>query len=271
MAQPAGAPYDQMMALYPPRTAGTDAYVRILNNDGSEAGACGNGMRCIADVVFKESGKDTLTFETRAGILNCWKGDEPLVSTVDMGKPRFAWNEIPLAEEFADTRCIELQIGPRRQSLRATPAARSVADIWLLGSSDYSARLAAEKGLPYVFAHHFSGSGTAEALELYRSAFRPSPELAEPRTFLTVNAVVAETAEEAERRALPNLLMMVALRTGAPLGPQLLVEEAEKVDIADAHRPLMDTMRSRWVIGDPDTARAQLESLAATEREEAPL
>ena len=72
---------------------------------------------------------------------------------------------------------------------RRRPAARSVPTIWLLGSSDYSARLAAEKGLPYVFAHHFSGSGTAEALELYRSAFRPSPELAEPRTFLTVNAV----------------------------------------------------------------------------------
>ena len=47
--------------------------------------------------------------------------------------------------------------------------------------------------MPYVFAHHFSGSGTAEALELYRSTFRPSPELAEPRTFLTVNAAVAET------------------------------------------------------------------------------
>ena len=44
-AQPAGAPYDQMMALYPPRTAGTDSYIRIYNNDGSEAGACGNGMR----------------------------------------------------------------------------------------------------------------------------------------------------------------------------------------------------------------------------------
>ena len=118
--------------------------------------------------------------------------------------------------------------------------------------------------MPYVFAHHFSGSGTAEALELYRSTFRPSPELAEPRTFLTVNAVVAESAEEAERRTLPNLLMMVALRTGAPLGPQLLVEEAEKAvsegTVPDAHRPLIDAMRSRWVVGDPASARAQLES-----------
>jgi hypothetical protein len=58
--------------------------------------------------------------------------------------------------------------------------------------------------------------------------------------------------------------MMVALRTGAPLGPQLLVEEAEKVDVPDAHRPLLEAMRSRWVIGDAETARDQLESLAAT-------
>jgi luciferase family oxidoreductase group 1 len=163
---------------------------------------------------------------------------------------------------------VGLSVAGRTHALRATPAARTVPAIWLLGSSDYSARLAAEKGLPYVFAHHFSGSGTAEALELYRSTFRPSPELAAPRTFLTVNAVVAESAEEAERRALPNLLMMVALRTGAPLGPQLLVEEAEKVvdegGLPDMHRPLVEAMRSRWVVGDPSSARAELERLAAT-------
>ena len=174
---------------------------------------------------------------------------------------------------------VGLSVAGRTHALKATPVARTVPTIWLLGSSDYSARLAAEKGMPYVFAHPFSGSGTAEALELYRSGFRPSPvthaggersdrrQLAQPRTFLTVNAVVAETAEEAELRALPNLLMMVALRTGAPLGPQLLVEEAEKAlhegAVPDAHRPLMDAMRSRWVIGDPDSARAQLTALAA--------
>src|SRR5512144_3398298 len=109
--RPGGAPFDQLMALYAPRTPGTDAFIRIYNNDGSEAGACGNGMRCVADLVAKESGKDTLTFETTAGILNCWKGADGMF-TVDMGPPRFKWNEIPLAEEFRDTRAIELQIGP---------------------------------------------------------------------------------------------------------------------------------------------------------------
>src|SRR3569833_1053060 len=110
-ASPQGAPYDQLMALYPARTPGTDAFIRIFNNDGSEAGACGNGMRCVADLISKESGKDALTFETKAGILNCWKGADGLF-TVDMGAPRLKLNEIPLAEEFRDTRAIELQIGP---------------------------------------------------------------------------------------------------------------------------------------------------------------
>jgi diaminopimelate epimerase len=118
-----GVAYDQLMILHAPRATGTDAYVRILNNDGSESGACGNGMRCIADLLFKETGKAALTFETRAGILNCWKGEAPLVSTVDMGKPHFAWNEIPLAEEFRDTRAIELQIGPIDKPILHSPSA----------------------------------------------------------------------------------------------------------------------------------------------------
>jgi len=125
-AGPQGAPYDQMMALYPPRTPGTDGYVRIYNNDGSEAGACGNGMRCIAELMFRETGKDALTFETPAGLLNTWKGTEPLVSTVDMGKPRFGWKDIPLAEEFADTRAIELQIGPIDNPILHSPAVVSM-------------------------------------------------------------------------------------------------------------------------------------------------
>jgi diaminopimelate epimerase len=125
-AQPNGVPYDQLMTLHAPRTPGTDAYVRIYNNDGSEAGACGNGMRCIADVLFKETGKGALTFETQAGLLSCWKGETPLISTVDMGKPRFAWNEIPLAEEFRDTRAIELQIGPIDKPILHSPSVLSM-------------------------------------------------------------------------------------------------------------------------------------------------
>ena len=152
----------------------------------------------------------------------------------------------------------------RTQPLKATPGAASAADVWLLGSSDYSARLAAAKGLPYVFAHHFSGQGTAEALETYRREFRPSEHLDAPRTFLTVNAVVADTEEEARRLALPNQLMMLALRTGQPLAPQLLVEEAEAVELPAQHRELVDKMAARWVVGDPGQAASALAGLAAS-------
>ena len=98
------------MALYPP-DGSTDASIRIFNNDGSEAGACGNGMRCVAALVSAETGKAILEFETTAGLTACWRADGGLF-TVDMGRPRFRWDEIPLAEEFRDTRAIELQIGP---------------------------------------------------------------------------------------------------------------------------------------------------------------
>ena len=120
-ATPQGAPYDQLMALYAPRTPGTDAFVRIYNNDGSEAGACGNGMRCVASLLADETGKSALTFETTTGILNCWKGADGLF-TVDMGPPHFKWNEIPLAEEFRDTRAIELQIGPIDKPVLHSPS-----------------------------------------------------------------------------------------------------------------------------------------------------
>jgi len=122
IASPNGAPYDQLMALYPPRAAGTESFVRIYNNDGSEAGACGNGMRCVASIVFDETGKDALTFETKAGLINCWRGPEAGTYTVDMGKPRFGWQEIPLAEEFRDTRGIELQVGPIDAPILHTPS-----------------------------------------------------------------------------------------------------------------------------------------------------
>jgi diaminopimelate epimerase len=116
IATPAGVPYDQLMVLQPPQLAGTEAFIRIYNNDGSEAAACGNGMRCVARRVF----------ETAAGLLNCWQGPEPGLYTVDMGPPRLGWKDIPLAEEFRDTRAIELQIGPIDAPVLHTPSAVSM-------------------------------------------------------------------------------------------------------------------------------------------------
>ncbi|HXH81159.1 LLM class flavin-dependent oxidoreductase [Nocardioides sp.] len=158
---------------------------------------------------------------------------------------------------------VEMTVGGRRQPLRATPLAGSVPTIWLLGSSDYSARLAADRGLPYVFAHHFAGHGTSEALELYRSTYKPSADHPEPRTFLTVNAAVAPTVEAARRLALPQAQAMVALRTGGPLSFQRLVEDAEATPVAAAHQGMVAAMLTRWIVDEPISARARIEALAS--------
>jgi luciferase family oxidoreductase group 1 len=146
--------------------------------------------------------------------------------------------------------------------LKATPAARTEPRLWLLGSSMYSARLAAAKGLPYVFAHHFSGKGTEEAIALYRSEFVPSKLIAEPVTFLTVNAAVAETREEAMALMLPNLHMMARLRTGQPLGPLELVEDAQLAELTPQQQHIVDSGLRRAVLGAPVEAAEQLRALA---------
>jgi diaminopimelate epimerase len=126
VAAPAGVPYDQLMVLRKPRLAGTEAFVSIYNNDGTEAGACGNGMRCVARQTFAGTDKTALTFETKAGLINCWQGPLPDLYTVDMGTPKFGWQDIPLAEEFRDTRGIELQIGPIDAPILHTPSVVSM-------------------------------------------------------------------------------------------------------------------------------------------------
>jgi diaminopimelate epimerase len=122
----AGVPYDQLMAIYPPRDASTDVFVRIFNNDGSEAGACGNGMRCVADILLNESGRPALAVETAAGVLHCWPGGTRLTATVDMGKPRFRWDEIPLASAMSDTRAIDLTVALDGQLVLDAPSVASM-------------------------------------------------------------------------------------------------------------------------------------------------
>jgi diaminopimelate epimerase len=117
--------FDQMMVLHDAKAAGTEAYVRIYNADGSEAEACGNGMRCIAWLTAQTTGRKALTFETRAGVLDVAVESIDRI-TVDMGKPRFGWRDIPLAEQFHDTRAIELQIGPIDSPILHSPSVVNV-------------------------------------------------------------------------------------------------------------------------------------------------
>ena len=121
-----GSPrFDQIMVLHDPETAGTDAYVRIYNVDGSEAGACGNGMRCVSWIVAGETGRQALTFETRAGILQARVTDRGRIA-VDMGAPRFGWRDIPLSRPFEDTRAIDLSAGEADGPALHTPSVVNV-------------------------------------------------------------------------------------------------------------------------------------------------
>lgn len=117
--------FDQIMAIHDPRTPGTANYIEILNSDGSRAQACGNGMRCVVQALAAESGQKLFTFETVAGILNAEEHADGSIS-VDMGVPRFGWQDIPLAEEFRDTRAIELQIGPIDAPVLHSPSVASM-------------------------------------------------------------------------------------------------------------------------------------------------
>jgi len=117
--------FDQIMAIHDPRTPGTVNYIEIINADGTHAQACGNGTRCVVQALAAETGQKVFTFETVAGILNAEEHEDGSIS-VDMGIPRFGWQDIPLAEEFRDTRAIELQIGPIDAPVLHSPSVASM-------------------------------------------------------------------------------------------------------------------------------------------------
>jgi diaminopimelate epimerase len=100
---------DQLIVLEP--SAKADVTMRIWNNEGGEVESCGNATRCIADILFDEKKASRATIDTKGGFLVAEKGGDRLV-TVDMGAPRFDWQDIPLSEKFHDTRYIDLAVGP---------------------------------------------------------------------------------------------------------------------------------------------------------------
>ena len=117
-----GLDYDQMMTLSDPRTAGTAAYVRIYNNDGTLAGACGNGTRCVADRLCREMAVDRVSVETEAGVIACERLG-PSIYRVDMGPPRLDWRAIPLAAPVADTSRVALDWPDGDPAAKLGPAA----------------------------------------------------------------------------------------------------------------------------------------------------
>ncbi|GAA3758424.1 LLM class flavin-dependent oxidoreductase [Microbacterium kribbense] len=175
-------------------------------------------------------------------------------------------------EHVADIRKLLSESGASLQftnghtyDVHATPAASGAPQIWLLGSSNYSAQLAAAQGLPYVFANHFAGEGLERALELYRTQYQPSPEHPEPVTFLTANVIAAPTAAEAEERALPQLRMMARLRTNRPLIALETIEQAKAgaSDFDTLADTIMQAARSKWLVGTGAEVAAELVAFAA--------
>lgn len=172
------------------------------------------------------------------------------------------------SDDFPD-RLTELQHFLRADFPAGHPFARIQATpteplpIWLLGSSDFSARLAGRLGLPFAFAHHFAGAGgnTLAALDLYRSAFRPSAELAEPYSMIGVNALAADTEAEAWYQAAAGALSMVLLRSGR-LRRTPTPEEAATYPYTQAESDLVAAMQSTEVIGTSDQVAAGLRELA---------
>jgi luciferase family oxidoreductase group 1 len=144
----------------------------------------------------------------------------------------------------------------------ATPAPSSFPGIFLLGSSDYSARLSARLGLPFGYAHHFDMAGpdmrtTIAVAALYRDNFRPSPVLAEPHLIITANALAADSAEEAAFHAGPGQLTALGRRTGRFM-PMVSAEEAA----AHPDIEMARTMPTARIIGDPATVEAGVATLA---------
>ena len=157
---------------------------------------------------------------------------------------------------------VELSLGGRTYGLTATPRANGAPPVWLLGSSMYSADLAASLGLPYVFAHHFGGDQTAVALERYRTRFQPSPQTPEPTTIAVVNAVVGSTEAEAQRSSLPQRRTMWRLRTGQSLAPQESIEDAEEAPLGAAEQAAADEMARSWFVGTAESVAAGVTALA---------
>ncbi|MEU9176373.1 LLM class flavin-dependent oxidoreductase [Streptomyces sp. NPDC048550] len=132
--------------------------------------------------------------------------------------------------------------------------------LWLLGSSGFSARLAAELGLPFAYAHHFSAAGTLPALELYRQAFRPSAVLDAPYAVIGVSALAADTDGQARAQVLTGALSMLRLRSGRP-GLIPTPEEAAAYDFSPPEREFVDGWLANVVHGTPDEVRAGLDGL----------
>ena len=147
--------------------------------------------------------------------------------------------------------------------ITAVPGLGDAPQIWLLGSSGYSAQVAAALGLPFAFAHHFAGENTEAALDLYRSRFEPSDALREPHTMIAVNVVSDEDPEVVRALSLPGQLSFLRMRRGLKPEP-VSVEEALAYEFTPLEEEFIATRNARQAIGTPDEVKVRLDALLAS-------
>jgi luciferase family oxidoreductase group 1 len=145
-------------------------------------------------------------------------------------------------------------------TVHAVPGEGNGPDMWLLGSSGYSAQVAGTLGLPFAFAHHFMPHNTLPALELYRKTFRPSEALAEPHSMIAAAVTCADTEDRARFLAGAGALSFLRLRQGRP-GKLPTPEDAAAYAYSDLERAFIEDRQSTQHIGTPETVRAGLEAL----------
>ena len=150
----------------------------------------------------------------------------------------------------------------------AVPGAGANIPLYLLGSSDFSARLAAELGLPFAFASHFAPAQMMDAIALYRSRFEPSAQLASPHVMLGFNVFAADTDEEANVLATSMQQAFISLRTGRP--GQLPPPVPGYLDqLGPSERAMLNDVLSCTAVGSPETVRkAIVDFLQRTEADE---
>ena len=160
-----------------------------------------------------------------------------------------------------DVQELQMFLGPQLagQTVRAVPGMDTNVPIWLLGSSLFSAQLAAHLGLPFAFASHFAPDMMMKALEIYRHMFRPSDVLDKPYAMLGINVVAADTDEEARKLFTSQQQAFWNLRRGAPglLPPPVNSMEGVWTPMEKAQ---VDHALSCAVVGSPDTVRDGLEA-----------
>lgn len=145
--------------------------------------------------------------------------------------------------------------------IKAVPVDVRMPPLFLLGSSDFSAQLAAEIGLGYGFAAHFSAASAETAMHLYRERFSPSEHYPAPYALLTVSVTVGETEEHARELSKINELFRLRLRTGR-LGQYPTLAEAQEYDWSPAERALLESMPLNSLIGDAASVRRQIDEFA---------